>query len=123
MNNAVQGLLLSGLVLPGLGQMVLKHYFRGVVFMLASLCGLIILSVDAIRIMTELANTVAAHLDMMDIDRIMVTLNERLAEISMRSMGLVLLVIVLAWIVSMVDAYRIGRRMDEQAADQAAADE
>lgn len=118
MNNAVKGLLLSGLVLPGLGQMVLKYYFRGVVFMLVTLGGVIILSVDAIRIMTELADTVATHLDMMDADRIMSSLNERLAEMSMRSMGLIFLGLVLIWIVSMVDAYRIGRRMDVQAAKQ-----
>ena len=29
MNNALKGALLSGLVYPGLGQVVLKHYKRG----------------------------------------------------------------------------------------------
>ena len=35
MNNSLKGALLSGLVFPGLGQIMLKHYKRGFVLMLA----------------------------------------------------------------------------------------
>ena len=34
MNNALKGAFLSGLIFPGLGQVVQKHYKRGVLIML-----------------------------------------------------------------------------------------
>ncbi len=34
MNNAAKGALLSGFVVPGLGQLVFKHYLRGGFFLL-----------------------------------------------------------------------------------------
>jgi TM2 domain-containing membrane protein YozV len=47
MNNSLKGALLSGLVFPGLGQIVLKHYKRGVVIMLMVLVSLFVVVVKA----------------------------------------------------------------------------
>lgn len=119
MNHAVKGLLLSGLVIPGLGQIVLKYYFRGMVFMLATVGGLIVMVVEAIRIITDLVSAVAANLEMVEIEGISTALHQVLAETSLRTMGAALLVVLLAWGISMVDAYRIGHRMDAQGVVQA----
>ena len=34
MNNSLKGALLSGLVFPGLGQIILKHHTRGIAFII-----------------------------------------------------------------------------------------
>lgn len=40
MNNSLKGALLSGVVFPGLGQIILKHYKRGIALMFWVLAGI-----------------------------------------------------------------------------------
>ncbi len=40
MKNSLKGAFLSGLIFPGLGQIILKHYKRGTVIMLTVLVGM-----------------------------------------------------------------------------------
>jgi TM2 domain-containing membrane protein YozV len=47
MTQALKGALLSGLVLPGLGQIMLKHYKRGIALMLIVLTALFVLVAQA----------------------------------------------------------------------------
>ena len=48
MNNALKGALLSGLVFPGLGQVNLKHYKRGIALMLIVSISLLVIVVKAV---------------------------------------------------------------------------
>jgi len=50
MNNAVTGTLLSGLVFPGLGQVVLKRYKRGIALMLTVSVSLTVIMTKAVQI-------------------------------------------------------------------------
>ena len=49
MNNSLKGAFLSGLIFPGLGQVVLKHYKRGAVIMLTVLVSLSVVAVKAVQ--------------------------------------------------------------------------
>ena len=48
MKNALKGALLSGLVFPGLGQVNLRHYKRGIVLMLIVSVSLLVIVVKAV---------------------------------------------------------------------------
>jgi hypothetical protein len=112
MNNSLKGALLSGLVIPGLGQIALKHYRRGAVLLVAALACMVVIimkaAAHALAILEDIDLTAGA------ID--MNAIAEAAAEASTQSDSLVfnlmLLVMILCWIISIVDAYRIGKQMD-----------
>ena len=119
MKNSTKGALLSGLVFPGLGQVVLKRYRRGIVLMLVVLAGVSIIAVEAVQqgfaIVDKMGSTGLAP-DMS-------TLSSAVASASAASsspvLDLVQLLVVACWIFSIVDAYRIGRKKDEASAHPA----
>ena len=61
MKNAIKGMLLSGLVWPGLGQVVLKSYKRGIAIMLLVLIAFITIVVSASRKAFVILEKVAAE--------------------------------------------------------------
>jgi hypothetical protein len=112
MKNALKGALFSGLVFPGLGQVILKHYKRGVVIMLTSSASLLI-------IITKAVQKAFAILEKMELDSGTIDMNMivNAAKQSSRISGdsiftLALLLFVFCWILGTVDAYRIGRIKD-----------
>jgi CDP-diglyceride synthetase len=119
MNNAWKGLLFSGLVLPGSGQMILKHHLRGVMFLTAVVVGLVALMMKAYRIALDIVEQTTPTLNNFDIDQIYSAANQAIIQVETSGLSFALLVIVVAWLASAVDAYFLGRRMDKQAAAQA----
>ena len=112
MKNSVKGALLSGLVFPGLGQVVLRHYKRGVALMLTVSLSLLILVMKAIRQAFIILNKIEAEGLVINMN----TISSTAAQVSTASDSLVynfiLLLITFLWISGIVDAYRLGRKMD-----------
>lgn len=116
MKKAIKGALLSGLVLPGLGQMVLKRYVRGVAILLASLACLGFLVAQAV----EAANTVIAKIDLLNaaidpaalLAEITETTGASGANFEVASWLLLFL-----WLGGTVDAWLLGRKQDREVPD------
>ena len=112
MKNAVKGALLSGLVFPGLGQLVLRQYRRGVVIMLAVLISLAVIVVDILQQALDILEKIELQGDAIDINAI----SNAAAQESARSGGAIIsflmAFVVVCWIAGTVDAYRVGRRKD-----------
>jgi len=102
MKQAIKGALLSGLVFPGLGHFALKHYPRGLAFMavaLASTVYIVKMAVDeVIRSLSALDPAAVANLP--------VTTGGHA--------GPGLWVLCLCWLWGVLDAYRIGDKLDQQ---------
>ena len=49
MKNSIKGALLSGVVFPGLGQVILKQYKRGIALMLIALVNMLLIIVKAVQ--------------------------------------------------------------------------
>jgi hypothetical protein len=120
MDKSVKGALLSGLILPGLGQIVLKHALRGVVIIVT-----VLVSMSAIVVKT--VQRALAILEKIDLEGGLIsmeTIRDAATEASTKSgnltISLLFLLLLFCWIVSIVDAYRIGKRMDtiEHSQDQ-----
>lgn len=115
MNRATKAALLSALLFPGLGQMYLKRYVRGLIPMVLTLAGLGLWVVDAtLRALRE-------------IDRIQIqgglidptAIAGRAAASSASgewSSPLILPMIVVCWFLSVIDAYRLGRTKESPGA-------
>jgi hypothetical protein len=112
MSNALKGAALSGLVFPGLGQIMLKYYKRGMVLLTAVLASLAVMLVEAVeRALAVLDKLVleGATIDIQAISRAAVQVTRASGDFTF---NLALAVLVLCWLLGTVDAYRIGRKID-----------
>ncbi len=114
MKNAVKGALFSGLVFPGTGQMVLKHYARGLVILLPVVVCLIYIIVKAIQQALAVLEKLTAGGGLMDIAAISRAAVETSTTSGSRAMEFCLILILIAWVLGTLDAYWIGHKLDQQ---------
>jgi hypothetical protein len=108
MKKAIKAALLSALVFPGVGQMYLKRYARGLIPMVLTLAGLGVWIVDAtVRALREL--------DRIQIQGGLIDPNAIAARAAASSGSgewyspLILPMIIVCWLLSVIDAYRLGK--------------
>jgi len=111
--NATKGALLSGLVFPGLGQLRLKHYIRGTAWMVVFCACLYIISTNAIHQATSVIDKVLSG----DVPLDSTSILEAVTKSSSSSENMLLqissITIAVSWIGSIVDAFFIGRKIDQ----------
>ena len=121
MKNSLKGALLSGLVFPGLGQVVLKHYKRGFALMLTVLICLVVVVVKASQQAVAIIERIQSEGGVIDMSTISNAATQASTTSASLIINLLLLLIMVCWIIGVVDAYRIGRKKDmaERLAPQA----
>ena len=114
MNNSLKGAFLSGLVFPGLGQIVLKHYKRGAVIMLTVLVSLSVIIIEAVQKAFTILEKIESKGGTIDMN----TISKAATQASTTSDSLIfsfaLLLIIFCWIIGVVDAFRIGKKKDKE---------
>ena len=112
MSNASKAALWSGVIFPGLGQVILKHYSRGIVLMFTVFASLTVIVVKAVQQAFAIIEKIALEGGVIDIQ----TITDAATQASSTSDSLIynlgVLLIVICWIFAIVDAYRIGKKMD-----------
>ena len=112
MKHSLRGALLSGLVLPGLGQIALKRYKRGVVLLVVVSASLLLIVIKGVQQALAILEKIELQGGALD----MGTISNAAIEASTTSESLVLkllfLWVIVCWIIGIVDAFRIGRRKD-----------
>src|SRR3990172_4874960 len=107
MSNSLKAALLSGLVFPGIGQVVLKRYRRGMVLMLTVLACLSVIVAKAVQQAFSILKQIELAGGVINMDAI----SNVATQSSTTSDGLVfnsvLSLIIVCWILGVVDAYRI----------------
>jgi hypothetical protein len=112
MRNALKGALLSGLVLPGLGQVVLKSYKRGVALMLAVLAAFFVIVVKTVQQSLAILEKVAAEGGPVDMESVSNAAAQSATAADSLIVTLAFWFIVLCWIGGTVDAYYTGKKKD-----------
>jgi len=112
MKNSMKGALLSGLVFPGLGQIALKHYWRGFALVLAVMAGLYIMIVTAVQQAYVILDTLEAEGGMPDSDTISQAAAQAATASDSPMITAVSVLILVCWIVGIIDAWRIGKQKD-----------
>jgi len=112
MKNSIKGALLSGLVFPGLGQVIQKHYKRGAVLLLAVSASLSVILIKAVQQAFAILEKIQSEGG--EIDMSMISKSATQASTSSGSLifKIALLLILVCWIIGVVDAYRIGKKRD-----------
>jgi len=111
MDKAIKAALFSALLFPGWGQFYLKHYKRGLIFILPVLVGTLALVWVVVRAGAAIIKATplkegTVHLG----DVIRVTI-DALKTIDFSYFLLMLLLIAALWILSIIDAYQLGKKM------------
>jgi hypothetical protein len=112
MNNSLKGAFLSGLVFPGLGQLVLKHYKRGAVIIIAVLISLSIVVVETVQHALAMLEEIQIEGGAISISSISEAATRASTTSGSLAFNLAFLLVILLWIIGAVDAYRIGKRKD-----------
>ena len=112
MNNSLKGAFLSGLIFPGLGQIVLKRYKRGVVIMLTVLVSLSVVVVQAVQHALAIIEKIASEGGEISMSTISNAATQATSTSGNQTFNFVLLLVILCWIIGVVDAYRIGKKKD-----------
>ena len=112
MKKATKAALWSGLALPGAGQCVLKHYWRGMMFMVPFVVAIVLFIRDLQSkisfIMDKIMNGTIAP-DVGTITAMLESMPEtKIADIAQW-------VILIFWIGGIIDAYLLGKCMDNDA--------
>ena len=100
--------LLSGLIFPGVGHMVLKQYLRGSVLMLSALVALSVIVTKAIKQALTIVDRINSGEIPVEAGAIteLASITTNGAEDSILSIAA--LVVGAAWIIGIVDSYRLG---------------
>ena len=112
MKNSMKGALLSGLVFPGLGQIALKRYRRGFALMLTVMGCVFVMIVTAVQQAYVILDSIEAEGGVPDSEMISQAAARAAAASDGPVFTIVSLLIVVCWIVSIIDAYRIGKQKD-----------
>ncbi len=113
MTRSTKVALLSGLIFPGVGHMVLKQYLRGSVLMISAL----IASSVIVTVVIQRALTVVDHINSGDIPVETGAIAELVSNSTSGADSLIqnISVIVLGacWLIGIIDSYRLGIAQEE----------
>ena len=112
MKNAIKGALFSGLVFPGLGQIVLKKKMRGWIIVLVVLTSLYFLVMKALETALAIVDEVLAQGGIVDVADLAQTATQLTTNSTELTLNFLLMLIIFCWVASTIDAYRVGKKMD-----------
>jgi TM2 domain-containing membrane protein YozV len=109
MKSPVKAALLSGLVFPGLGQIYLKRYMRGLTIIIPVILGLMLIIGMATIGALEILKKIQAEGGNTDMDTILNLATTYSTPNAIYS-DIIFLFIACCWLFSVIDAYRLGKR-------------
>jgi len=112
MKNSWKGAFFSGLVFPGLGQILLRKYKRGIAFILAVIVSLVVIIANATQQAMSILEQTNLQGGNVDINAVSDAADKAVHTSSSLIIQFGLIVILLCWIMGTIDAYRIGRKKD-----------
>jgi len=114
MKNSIKGMLLSGLIFPGAGQIALRCYGRGAALIVIILAAFAAMVVKGTQIALTILGKIEAEGQIIDMQTISEAANRAVTASDSLIIQGCLLLIILCWIFAIVDAFLIGRKMDRQ---------
>jgi hypothetical protein len=106
MNLPVKAALMSAFLLPGFGQIYLKRYLRGLLFLLPVLAGLTFMVASVLRAVWESLNRLQVEGGTVD-----PTVIEHVAG-GVSYTGTISFIIMVIWVASVIDAYFTGKQKE-----------
>jgi TM2 domain-containing membrane protein YozV len=112
MNHALKAAFLSGVVFPGLGQVTLKHYKRGIALILIVFVGLVVIVAQVMQQAFTIFEKMESEGGAMDTSTILNAVTQQSPSSSSLTFSIASVLITVCWIFGIIDAYRMGRKKD-----------
>ena len=110
MNEAVKAAIFSAFLFPGWGQVYLKNYKRGIAIIMPVLFCIISLCWIIIRVVTNVIKATPLKKGTIDMQAILKIAADSLKVLNSRYIVFILLPIFVLWIISIIDAYFLGKK-------------
>ena len=114
MTNAVKAVLLSGLVFPGLGQLVLKYYARGAALTLATLACFYFLIQRALQQASAIVDKMDLSSGVVDEKALVAAISQASSAPDTGAIKLAVWALLVLWVIGIVDDYIVGKKSDRQ---------
>lgn len=112
MKSSLKGALLSGLVIPGLGQVVLGANKRGWLLIIAAVFCFVVIVFSATKKALRILKTLGDEGKPLDIQSISEAATQASTTSGTAIFNLFFLFLIICWLFAIVDAYRIGAGQD-----------
>jgi hypothetical protein len=113
MKKSIKVALLSGLVFPGIGHMVLKQYLRGSILILSALLALSVIVVVATRRALSVVDSMTSGEIPVDAGAITELASSSMSGADNSLVNYSLVVLGVCWIVGIIDSYRLGSSQEK----------
>lgn len=111
MKKPLKAALFSAFIFPGTGQVLLKKYFSAVFFAFFACIGLYLLFSDLLSRAQDILGKIQRGEVAADLASITELVHQQTA-ISTESLSPALTILLITWLVSVVEAYRVGRKLE-----------
>ena len=115
MSKSIKAALLSAFVFPGVGHMFLKKYIAGTVLAGAAFAALYFLITKAVAWALKIAEKIETGEIQPDIAAITELVSNKVMGTDAQSLNIATTVLIVSWLISIVDSYRVGRGQDKGA--------
>jgi len=110
MKIATKAALFSALLFPGWGQVYLKKYKRGAAFIILALAGILSICFSVVKIALNVLRAAPIHKDSVNISAVIKLTTDSIKALDTYYLLLISFFIILVWILSIVDAFFLGKK-------------
>lgn len=119
MEKANKAAIFSAVLFPGWGQLYLGHIVRGLIFMVSTLAGSFLLAWMIIRASSRIIKDAPFIKGSVRLENVIDITLDALRSINASFFLLIMFFIIVLWILSIVDAYQLGKKQDLTSATDA----
>jgi len=105
---------LSGLLFPGLGQVVLRRYRRGMAFIFTVSIILLVMVVKAVQQAFTILEKIEAEGGVISMNTITNAVIQASTPSESLTFKILLLLLILIWVMAVIDGYRVGKKKDKE---------
>jgi hypothetical protein len=111
MNTATKATLLSALLFPGWGQLYLKRYKRGLLFILPVLAGILALAWAVAQVAMAIIKTTPFKKGTVQLSNVIQVTVDAVKAFDLFNFLLIVIFLAALWILSILDAYLLGKKL------------
>ena len=110
MNLAIKGALFNALLFPGWGQIYLKKYKKGILIIIGIVSGVISILWSITQATINILKIAPFKKGTVTFSAVVQLAIDAVKALNLSNVSLILLSMILLWIISIIDAYQIGKK-------------
>jgi TM2 domain-containing membrane protein YozV len=112
MEKANKAAIFSAVLFPGWGQLYLGHIVRGLIFMVSTLAGSLLLAWMIIRASIRIIKNAPFMKGSVRLENIIDITVDALRSVNITFFLLIMFFVIALWVLSIVDSYQLGKKQD-----------